>query len=193
MKIFLSLILMLAPVLAFGAYPKPPAIRHELDNSPFGQHVSLGTQLVDKKVHILKAVWDNAVVGSTTGSISLLDADGKAAVLPVNSIVVDCLLDVKTPITLKSSFAVNAPYFAFSTGVDGVKDIKANLPASSFASAGLVACVPVGSAATAVRITTESTPIITITSASHSAWSSTTPSVATSGSINVLLYYILSE
>lgn len=191
MKTILSLLLMLTASSAFAAYPKPTDIKFELDRTPYGERVSLGTQITDKKVHILRAQWDHAVQGSTTGSISLYDLDGKPAKLPINSIVTDCLIDVKTAITLNSSFAVNAPYFAFSTGVDGVNDLKANVPASALS--GVVSCIPVGTAATAIRITTESTPILTITSASHSAWSSTTPSVATAGKINVLIQYILSQ
>lgn len=193
MKFLISLLLMLNVSVALGAYPKPTDIKFELDRTPYGERVSLGTQITDKKVHILRAQWDHAVQGSTTGSISLYDLDGKPAKLPINSIVTDCLIDVKTAITLNSSFAVNAPYFAFSTGVDGVKDLKANLPASALSTTSPIACLPVGTAATAIRITTESTPILTITSASHSAWSSTTPSVATAGKINVLIQYILSQ
>lgn len=189
MKFLLSLILMLNTAVALGAYPKPTDVKHELDRSPYGQRVSLGTQITDKKVHILRAQWDQAVQGSTTGSINLLDLDGKAAKLPINSIVTDCVIDVKTAITLSSAYQVNAPYFAFSTGVDGVKDLKANVAASALS--GLVACIPVGTAATGIRITTESTPILTITSASWPG--TTTPSVATAGKINVLIQYILSQ
>ena len=191
MKFLISLLLMLNVSVALGAYPKPTDIKFELDRTPYGERVSLGTQITDKKVHILRAQWDHAVQGSTTGSISLYDLDGKPAKLPINSIVTDCLIDVKTAITLNSTFAVNAPYFALKTGVDGVQDLKANVPASALS--GVVACIPVGTAATAIRITTESTPVLTITSASHSAWSSTTPSVATAGKINVLIQYILSQ
>ena len=191
MKTILSLLLMLQATLALGAYPNPVDIKFELDRTPYGERVKLGTQITDKKVHILRAQWDHAVSGSTTGSINLLDLDGKAAKLPINAIVTDCLIDVKTAITLNSTFAVNAPYFALKTGVDGVQDLKANVPASALS--GVVACIPVGTAATAIRITTESTPVLTITSASHSAWSSTTPSVATAGKINVLIQYILSQ
>lgn len=194
MKTFLSLLLLLNTANAFAAFPKPPEVRYELNNSPYGERVQLGTQIIDKTVHVLKAVWDNSVVGSTTGSISLLDRDGKAAKLPVGAVVIDCTIEVKTGITLDTSVTRIAPYFALSTGVDGVKDLKANVPAASLATAGLVACIPVGSAATSIRITTESTPILTITSATHSPpYSTTTPSVATAGKLNVLIQYILSE
>lgn len=189
MKLLLSLALLALPTLALGAYPKPPDIKHELDRTPYGQRVALGTQITDKKVHILRAQWDRAVTPATTGSIQLLDHDGKPAKLPVNAIVTDCLIDVKTAITLNSAYQVNAPYFALKTGVDGVQDLKANVPASALS--GVVACIPVGTAATAIRITTESTPVLTITSASWPG--TTTPSVATAGKINVLIQYILSQ
>lgn len=197
MKTLFSLLLMLNSAMVFGAYPKPPEISFELDRSPYGQHVSLGTQLVNKKEHVLRAQWSQSASGSTTGSITLLDLDGKAAKLPVNSIVTDCLIHVVTPVTLSAShIASPTPYFAFRTGLDGSNDLKANTGAqtSAFSAAGLVACTPVGSAATSIRITTESTPVLVITSALHAPpYSTTTPSVATAGKINVLIKYILSE
>lgn len=192
MKFLISLLLMLNTAVALGAYPNPVDVKFELDNSPVGARVALGTQVTDKKVHILRAQYDRANTLATTGSIELLDLDGKPAKLPINSIVTDCLIDVKTAPVLDSSVTNIAPYFAFSTGVDGVKDLKADVPASALS--GLVACIPVGTAATGIRITTESTPIMTITSASHAPpYSTTTPSVLTAGKINVLIQYILSQ
>lgn len=189
MKTFLSLLLMLQATVVLGAYPKPTDIKFELDRTPYGERVSLGTQITDKKVHILRAQFDLAKTSATTGSIELLDLDGEPAKLPINSIVTDCVIDVKTAPVLNTAYQVNAPYFAFKTGVDGVQDLKANIPASTLS--GLVACIPVGSAATAIRITTESTPVMTITSASWPG--TTTPSVLTSGKWNVLIQYILSQ
>ncbi len=191
MKLFLSFLLMLNTVVAFGAFPKPPDVRFELNTSPYGNHTQLGTQIIDKTVHVLKAVWDTGAIGSTTGTTQLLDRDGKPAKLPIGSVVVDCTIDVKTSVALTTSWAANAPYFAFSTGVDASKDLKGNIPASTLVSTGnMIACTPTGSAATNIRITTESTPFVTITSAANVL---TTPSVATAGKVNILIQYILSE
>lgn len=180
MKNFLFLILALVlSVGANAAYPSPQDTAF-LMNQGYGSTVQLGTQIVDKKVHILRAQYDYAVDGGLSGSYTLKDLDGKAAVLPDNAIVVDCLIDVITAMT-SSAF----PKVAFGTGQSST-----DLKASNFLNAysGLTACTPVGSAATSIKMTAQRNPTITVTTAS-----TTVAHSVLAGKVNVLIWWILGE
>lgn len=179
MKTFLTLLLALVPVLSFAAF-KTPAETRFLMNQGYGSTVQLGSQLIDKKVHTLKAQYDFANLGGTSGSKNLLDVDGKAAKLPDNAIVVDCLIDVITAPT-----STGVPTLAISTG-ESAADIKAATALGSYT--GLVACIPVGSAATSIKMTAERTPTITVTTVSVNA-----DGTLTAGKLNVLIQYLLSD
>lgn len=140
MKLFLSLLLMLSPALAQAKYPDPESIRFELNKTPYGEHVSLGTQLQSKKIHLLQAYYDFARQGGAVGVIDLLDAkDMKKAVLPAGSIVKNCVVHVLTPLTSGGSTTVS-----FSTG-SLTEDVKPATAKASFATPdGLVACQVAG-------------------------------------------------
>lgn len=144
-------------------------------NQGFGAYTQLGTEIVDNKVHLLRAKYKYSEVGGAVGTVSLLDVDGKPAQLPEGAVIVDCLIDV---ITAPTS-AAGSPTIAFGTGMAG-NDLKTATAIASYT--GRVACIPVGTAATAIKMTGTHTPTATIASAALAG-----------GDINVLIQYILSE
>jgi hypothetical protein len=126
LKTFLSLILML-PMIANAAFPRGEAIRDELNATPYGEHVQLGTQLQSKKEHVLQAYYDFNRQGGAVGTIDLLDAkDMKKAVIPAGAILTGCLIHVLTAPTSSGSTTLG-----FSTG-DRLEDIKDNTAKATF-------------------------------------------------------------
>jgi len=179
-KNIILILMLLIPSLGLAAFKKPAEVKF-LMNEGYGAKAQLGTHINEKKVHILRGQWDYSVAGGASGSISLKDVDGKAAVLPDNAIISDCVIDVLTAPVSSGGY----PTVAFSTG-----QVAADLKAASILSAysGLVACIPVGSAATSIKLTADRTPTIAITTVSTTATHS-----LTAGKINVMIQYILGE
>lgn len=132
----------------------------------------LGTTVVSNRIHIAKAKYDFAVQGGAIGTGNLVGEDGKSVVLPNKAVVVDCLLDVLT-----AGDTAAAGTIALGTGQAG-NDIKAALAAASYT--GRVACVPVGTAATAIKLTADRTMTYTIATGA-----------ITAGKVWVYVYYIL--
>ncbi len=182
MKSFLGLSLLLFSYSALGAFPGHNDIRDELDLSPVGARVQLGTQLQEKKKHMIRAQYDYAVQGGAVGVIELLDVDGKKAQIPGGAIITGCLLDV---ITAPNTPTANGTVLSFSSGIVG-GDLKAAAGfTSSYTPSGLKACIPVGTAATAIKygtVTQNYTPSMTISSVA-----------LTAGKINLWIEYILSR
>lgn len=188
MKSFLTLAFLL-PSIAFGAFPKPEAIRDELNLTPYGEHVQLGTQLQSKKVQILQAYYDFNRQGGATGIVNLLDAkDMKKAVIPAGAIVTGCAIHVLTPLTSGGSSTVR-----FSTG-DKDFDLKGNTAKATFATPDtLVGCDVTSLVATWKKIagytdgyssgyTKEYTPTMTIG-----------VSALDGGKLNIWIEYILNR
>ncbi len=149
---------------------------HKLNQASPGAmaETQLGTTLFREQVHTLKAVYDFAKQGGAVGTVSLLGPDGKAAVLPKGAIVRDCLIDVLTAPTSGGS-----PTIALGTGQTGT-DLKAATAIASYT--GLVVCIPIGTAATAIKLTADRTSTATIATAA-----------LTAGKFNVLIHYELSD
>lgn len=143
---------------------------------PNGAAARLGDKVVFKTTHTFRAYWDFAVHGgATTATFTLKDAiSGDSAVLPKGAIVRDCLLDVVT----QPSPTAGASW-AISTG-QSAGDLKAATASSALT--GLVACVPVGSAATAIKLTADRTMTAILTG-----------NPVTSGKFYVLVTYELSD
>ena len=167
--------LVLLTATANAAYPPLSEVEFVLNNSAAGASLQLGTQIASKKLHALRAQYDFSVSGGAKSTISLLDLDGKAAVLPANAIVKDCLVDV---ITAPSSTAAAA----ISFGLASTADVRELQVATSVYASGQVACIPVGTAATGIKVTSDTTPTITI---------ATYP--LTAGKLNLWLWYVVSE
>lgn len=172
-KVLLGFCLLTLP--AYAALPPLSEVEFVLNNSGQGAQVQLGTQIAAKKLHALRAQYDFATLGGAKQAHSLLDVDGKAAVLPDNAIVVDCMVDV---ITAPDSTAAAAISFGLASAAD-VRELQ--VATNTYAS-GRVACVPVGSAATSIKVTSDTTPTMTI---------ATFP--LTAGKLNLWLWYVVSE
>jgi hypothetical protein len=120
----------------------------------------LGGQVVRRSVRVFKGTYDFSLQGGAIGTISLLDAMqtyplsqptllGNSRTFPVlylppGFIVLNALIDVITAPTSGGS-----PTIAISTGVNA-GDIKAATAYGSYT--GLVAGIPVNTAATAVKV-----------------------------------------
>lgn len=191
MKHFLALLLMLNTAVAFGAFPRHRDIQFELNQSPFGQHVHLGTMIEDKVPHVLRAQWSFADQGgANNATIDLKDIDGKKAVLPPGAIVKNCVILVDAALGSAGSAVVQ-----FSTG-QSLEDVKPQTAYTSFGTNdGLVGCqVSGGTVGSWVKLpgnytaeytagyTSEYTPTMKITGAA-----------LTRGKVRVLLEYILSR
>lgn len=100
----LSLAFAAESALATGgnpAYPVPLIVQQRLNSSALtGPIVRLGTQVTEKKVNVLKAVYDYALLGGLSGGSTILkDSDGGDAVLPMRAIVKNVMFRVATAFT----------------------------------------------------------------------------------------------
>jgi ABC-type dipeptide/oligopeptide/nickel transport system permease subunit len=139
------------------------------------QKHQLGKKLMLQREYSVKCVYSYAVSGgTTTTTISLLDEDGRACVIPNKAIVRDVLIDVVTAPTSNGSATI-----ALGTG-QAANDIKTATGYGSFSA--LMAGIPVGTAATAIKMTADRTPIVTVATAA-----------LTAGKMNVHIKYQLSE
>lgn len=135
----------------------------------------LGDKLQGETERFLRAKYDFTVQGGAVAALTLRDVStNKAAVLPKGAIVRDCLIDVVTAPTSGGSATI-----ALGTG-QAANDLKAATAIASYT--GLVACVPVGTAATAIKLTADQTMTATVATAA-----------LTAGKIYVIVQYELSD
>lgn len=167
--------------LAFGAtQAKEYGAEFAFNHGQGFQNYQLGTKVVREQIRVLKVQYDFAKLGGAIGTKNLLvpaTAGGPSAlsgVLPKNALIVGCYIDVTTPATTSASGTI-----ALGTGQTGV-DLKAALAAASYT--GIVACIPTGTAASAIKLTADSTPTFTIATGA-----------ITAGKFNILIEYILSD
>lgn len=125
-----------------------------------------------REIRSLMATYDFSVLGGAVGSVNLKDANGMDAKLPENAIILDSLIDVITAPTSGGSATI-----AFTAQSAG--DLKAATAIASYT--GLVAGVPVGTAATSIKMTADRTLTATIATAA-----------LTAGKINVYVEYVYS-
>lgn len=139
------------------------------------QKCLLGSKIQKGRVHSMKGTWNFAVDGgSSAAAIGLKGPNGKALTLPNKAIVRDCIIDVITAPTSAGSATI-----AIGTG-QAANDLKVAAAYSGFSA--LMACVPVGTAATAIKLTADRSPTLTIATAP-----------LTAGKINVIIDYEISE
>lgn len=101
--------------------------------------------VLNQKKGVLTAVYDFAVNGGAVATTYyLLDMDGNPAVLPIGAIITNCTFDVITPLTTGDSATL-------ACNANSAGDLKAALAAASWT--GKLAGVPVGTAATWVKLT----------------------------------------
>lgn len=138
------------------------------------QKNQLGTLITRRVVRVLRGSFDFAKSGGNIGAYNLTAENGQAAILPKNAIVTNCAIDVITAGTSSSSGTI-----ALGTG-QSATDLKAATAAASYT--GLVACVPVGTVGTAIKMTADRTMTATIATGNISQLK-----------LNVLVQYILSD
>lgn len=157
MKLFLLLAALL-PSFAFGATLVDVNAKQALLNkaSPNSMAVAqLGSIVMKGREHSLKCVYDFAVKGGTIGAINLVDVQGKDCKLPNKAIIRDVLVDHITALTSGGSATIS-----MGTGTMSAVNLKAATAVASWT--GLLAGIPVGTAGTAIKLTSDQTPKITI-------------------------------
>jgi hypothetical protein len=114
------------------ATPLPLLTEQRLNNSALSAPiVKLGTQITQKKVQVLKAVYDFAVLGGASGSsIVLKDGSGGDATLPKGAIIKSVAFSNPTALTGNTG----SPTLSF--GIESAStDMKAATAIASFATA----------------------------------------------------------
>jgi hypothetical protein len=144
--------------------------RTELGNK--SPHENLAKEL-HKTVNVLKAKYSFAVQGGAIGDIVLLDDDGNPAVLPDDALILQAIVDVITPATSGGSatVALKAQSAADLLGATAVASVT-----------GILAGVPVDTAATSIKLTADRTVKATVAVAA-----------LTAGVFNVFIRYVLSD
>lgn len=177
MKYIVALILALVTGTAFaGQFSAPSSVEAVLNNG-FGAAVFLGTEVAKKKLHVMQCQLDfSKQGGSSAAAINLRDLDNKACVLPKDAIIMSAIVDVLTPPTSGATLAE----IAIGSG-QSATDIKGATVVSAYTS-GLLAGIPVHTAATAIKLTANRTPKATVTVED-----------LTAGKINVLFEYLISK
>jgi hypothetical protein len=125
------------------------------------QKVGLGDLIHQNKSAVL-AIWNFAVQGGAIGDITLVDSDGNNVVLPNKAVVTNVLVDTITGVT-----SGGAGTIALKANAAG--DLLGTTAKTSVAAAGLVAGIPVGTAATAVKMTADRTLKMTVATAALTA------------------------
>lgn len=148
--------------------------RYDLDrmNSKSIKH-KMGT-LIGRNKSSYFGTYDFTKSGGAVGSINLVDRDGLAVILPTGFIIQQVLIDVPVAVTSGGSATV-----AFKSKT--AADLLAATAKTSFSLAALIDGVPVNTAATAIKMTANTTPQITIAVAA-----------LTAGRINVHIQGVLS-
>ena len=122
---------------------------------------------------ILRGLYDFATLGGAIGAVLLRDEENIALVLPNKAIITSVYIDVLTAITSGGSATI-------ALGANTTTDLKAATLYSSYT--GIVAGTPVGTAATAVKLTADRNLTATIATAA-----------LTAGKFYVMVEYIMSE
>lgn len=135
----------------------------------------LGDRVTKQMTHDQTCVYDFSVLGGAVGSVNLRDHErlGQSCVIPKNAIIQHVLIDVLTPGTTSASGTMALT--AQSAG-----DLKAALAAASYT--GVVAGIPVDTAATAIKLTADRTIVGTIATGA-----------LTAGKWNVHIRYVMSQ
>ena len=147
------------------------------------QNHQLGYKVIRDQVHDILAQYDFSKSGGAVGAISLrqpVTAGTPGGItkiyIPKNAIVTNCVIDVVTTVTSGGSATL-----AFGTG-QSTTDLLAATGKSSFTAGSLLACTPVDTAATMIKMTADQSPVLTVATAA-----------LTAGKINVHIMYTLSD
>lgn len=182
LNILSVLVFMCVGTLAFGATnAREYAAEFSFNRGSGFQTHLLGTKVIRDQIRVMKVQYDFAKLGGAiqTGTKLLVPATpggpgATFATLPKNALIVGCYIDVVTPATTSASGTI-----ALGTGQTNV-DLKAALAAASYT--GIVACIPTGTAASAIKLTADASPTFSIATGA-----------ITAGKFNVLIEYVLSD
>jgi hypothetical protein len=172
----LAAIVVLTPTTSFSSsLSDSNRLEFELNrvNPEIAAKWKLGRILTRRDQRLLKCKYDFALQGGAISTVNLVDEDGKACVVPKGAVIRDVLIDVITAGT--TGTGATMALTAQSAG-----DLKAALAAASYT--GLVAGIPVGTTATAIKLTADRTLQATIATGTFTA-----------GKWYVLIEYILSD
>ena len=161
-QILLVLALTLSSSFAFALTPIANvefAVNH---GDVFSPKVQLGSWVTRMHPVSLQCVYDFSKQGGAQGVIYLKGIDGQNCVIPKGYIVDQAYLDVVTQLTSGGSATISV-----GTGL-GATDIKNALAVASW-TVSIIAGTPVGTAATAIKMTAEKSPYITIATADLTA------------------------
>lgn len=134
----------------------------------------LGSRVVRGEVRTLRAIYDFSTMGGAISTITLKSLLGQPVVIPNKAIVIGCIIDVLTPATTSASGTI-----AIGTG-QATNDLKTATAAASYT--GLVACTPVGTAATSIKMTGDRTITASIATGA-----------ITAGKFSVIVQYVLGD
>jgi hypothetical protein len=131
----------------------------------------MGTLLTQYKKQVLVGVYDFSVLGGAVGSVNLKDAAGSTLTLPKGAIVSSGVIDVITAPTSGGAATI-------ALTMQSAADLKAATAIASIT--GLVATIPVGSAATSIKLTADRNIAAVIATAA-----------LTAGKFNVIIEYYM--
>lgn len=131
----------------------------------------LGTEL-HKAKNVIRCTWDFAVQGGAVGSMLLLDDQGNPAILPAKAIITQVYSDTVTAVTTSAAGTL-------SLGANTAIDLLGATAAATFS--GVQAGVPVGTAATMVKLTAQRQIAAAIATGA-----------LTAGKVNFFIDYVLS-
>lgn len=151
--------------MAAAGIPAPSVVKDLLNRPGMGtlRAAQLGTQVVDKKVQVMRATYDFAKKGGVKNvAISLMDVDGKDAVLPKGAIIKRVLVHVITGVTSSGAATV-----AF--GAAAADDLLGATAKASLGADVMADGVPDGTAAKVIALTAAKTLTATIGTANLTA------------------------
>lgn len=176
MKTILLTLLLSANIFAATAITSEGAYKLNRSSKLF-RDLSVGTRL--SSGGWMKARWAYAVQGGAASDVTLVDDEGIAAKLPKGAIIQDCLIDVVTPVTAAN---VTSSSVAFSSNAVGDLKALAFSHVAGYNTSQRISCLPVGTAASSVKMTSEATLKMRIGS-----------EPLTGGRINIYVNYVLSD
>ena len=139
-----------------------------------------GTKLFDAQQFGVKAQWSFADQGGAVNQdVTLHDHEGNAVTLPNNAIIRDCMIDVVEPVTAGAPTSASLAFSASEVG-----DLKALsfLHITQYNSERRIACLPVATVGTAIKLESEATIKMRIGS-----------EALTAGKLNIWLEYMISD
>lgn len=179
LKVFLATLLLglfTSNTLYAGTYASENAAEYELNTSSPNaqQHQLLGSRLIKGALHTAILRYDFALQGGAIAAIPLWTERKQAWKLPKNAVIVGCIIDVITAPTSGGSATI-----ALGTG-QSATDLKAATAIATYTA--LLACVPVQTAASSIKLTADRAPVATVATAT-----------LTAGKFNVILQYVISD